>query len=49
MISKTKIITLMLLSITITLIVTLIEFDQLYTILEYWKNIISAGLNGIAP
>jgi|GEM_PF-3437828 hypothetical protein len=49
MISKTKIITLMLLSITITLITILIEFNQLYSTLEYWKNIISAGLNGIIP
>ncbi len=49
MISKIKIITLMLLSITLTLITAIIEFNQLYLILEYWKNITSAGLNGIIP
>lgn len=49
MISRTKIITLMLLSIAITLITGIAEFNQLNLILEYWKNIASAGFNGIFP
>ncbi|MGB9730061.1 MAG: hypothetical protein ACP5GU_09535 [Thermoprotei archaeon] len=49
MISKTKIITLMLFSIAITLLTVIIEFNQLNLILEYWKNIMSAGFNGIFP
>ncbi|MEM3832139.1 MAG: hypothetical protein QW128_00865 [Thermoprotei archaeon] len=49
MISRTRIITLMLLSIAATLFTMIIEFDQLNSILEYWKNIISAGFNGIFP